>query len=201
MPASLVGPTSRRVVRFDVAGPLLARVLVHLVGLDGLDDRVVRRHPVAVAERRVLEAMAEKGRLGAVALQFAGQLGRGHALGETSEDQDDLDHGSLGAFKGGPGQGVEDPLASSATVVEDRGAMAAVDAELVRVMTTRARRSVGMKPVEESLVTGVRVDESADGKIHDDLAGIRVKTFDEMTESQHDGFKPGGKQPRTECPT
>jgi len=26
-------------------------------------------------------------------------------------------------------------------------------------------------------VTGVRVDESADGKIHDDLAGIRVKTL------------------------
>lgn len=103
--------------------------------------------------------MTEKVRFGTVTLEFTRQLGRGDALGETSEDQDDLDNRSFGALESRFGEEVEDLFASSATVVEDWGAMAAVDAEPILVLTTRAGQSVGMKPVEESLKTGVWVHQ------------------------------------------
>src|SRR5262249_13047403 len=65
--------------------PFFPRILV---GLVGLQHRVLQRHDVAVAEGQILEPVPQVQQLRAVAAQLAGQLGGGDTLGETAEDQD-----------------------------------------------------------------------------------------------------------------
>jgi hypothetical protein len=67
--------------------PLLAGVLVHLVGLD---HRVAQRIAVAPPPGVLLESATQFQPVLAVALQLAGQSDGGHALGDATEREHDL---------------------------------------------------------------------------------------------------------------
>jgi hypothetical protein len=59
-----------------------------LVGLVGLQHRIIQRQDVPVAEGQILELVPQVQEFRAVAAQLAAQLGGGNALGESADDQD-----------------------------------------------------------------------------------------------------------------
>jgi len=101
--------------------------------------------------------MAEAQQLRAIAPQLAGQLGRRYPLGEPAHDQDQLDGSPFGRVQGRAGEGIEDPPARRAAEVEDRGAMTAVDAQVVARPAPRAGQPAGMEPMDQLGVAGVLV--------------------------------------------
>jgi hypothetical protein len=143
--------------------PFFPRILV---GLVGLQDLVVQRHPVAIPKGQVLESVPQVQQLGAVATQLARQLGGGYALGEAADDQYQFAGPPLDAMQGRVGEGVEDPLAVAAAEVQDRVAAAPVDDHPVVSMAARAGEAVGMEPLYELLVTGPLVHQVGDREIH-----------------------------------
>jgi hypothetical protein len=143
--------------------PFFPRILV---GLVGLQDLVVQRHPVAIPKGQVLESVPQVQQLGAVAIQLPRQLGGGDALGKTADDQYQLAGPPLEAMQGRAGEGVEDPLAVAATEVQDRVAAAPVDDHPVVSLATRAGEAVGMQPLYELLVAGALVHQVDDREIH-----------------------------------
>jgi hypothetical protein len=143
--------------------PFFPRILV---GLVGLQDLVVQRHPVAIAKGQVLESVPQVQQLGAVATQLARQLGGGDALGEAADDQYQLAGPPLNAMQGRVGEGIEDPPAVAAAEVQDRVAAAPVDDHPVVSMAARAGEAVGMEPLYELLVTGPLVHQVGDREIH-----------------------------------
>jgi hypothetical protein len=104
----------------------------------------------------------------AVTAQLAGQLRRRHALGDAAEDQDDLGRPPLHPLQGRPGPGVEDAAAVAALVIEDRVAMAAVDAEAVGGAAAGAGQAAGVEHGEELLVAGVLIHQVGEREIHGD---------------------------------
>jgi hypothetical protein len=145
--------------------PFFPRVDVRLVGLD---RRVAQRVAVQPEPGVVLEPMPQVQQVHAVAAQLAGQLRRRHALGDAAEDQDDLGRPPLHALQGGPGPGVEDASAAAALIVQDRGAMAAVDAQAVGGAAAGAGQAAGVEHGEELLVAGVLIHQVGEREIHDD---------------------------------
>jgi hypothetical protein len=143
--------------------PFFPRILVRLVGLCGL---IPQRPPVPAPEGRVLEPVPQVQQLGAVAFQLAGQLRRRHALGEPPHDQDQLAGSSLDAVERGVGEGVEDPAAVAAAIVQDRGPTATVHGHAIVAAAPRASQTVGVKPVEQLGVAGVLVHEVGDREVH-----------------------------------
>jgi hypothetical protein len=117
--------------------------------------------------------MAEAQQLRAVAVQLAGQLGRRHALGEPTHDQDQHDGSPFGPVQGRSGEGVEDSPASLAAEVEDRGAVTAVDAQVVARPAPRAGQAAGMEPLDQLGVAGVLIHQVRDGEIHGPLRSGR----------------------------
>jgi hypothetical protein len=93
--------------------------------------------------------MAESEQLGTAAPQLAGELGGGGALGDPAEDQDQLDRPPLGPLQCGPGEGRADTAAGGAAIGRDRGAVAAVDLEVVGVPAVGAGQAVGMEQADE----------------------------------------------------
>jgi hypothetical protein len=87
----------------------------------------------------------------------------GEALGEAAEDEHDpgvsMRAGQLRAT-----EGVQDPAASLAPIVADRGAEATVDAEVVGELAGRAGQPGGVEQAEDLLVAGVQSMKSAIGK-------------------------------------
>jgi hypothetical protein len=81
-----------------------------------------------------------------VAVQFAGQLGGGDALGEAAEDQDQFTGPALGAVQGRAGEDVEDPVAVAAAEVQHRVAATTMDDQAVVLMAARAGHPVGVQP-------------------------------------------------------
>src|SRR5262245_31075222 len=129
--------------------PFFPRILV---GLVGLQHRVIQRHDVAVAEGQALEAVPQVQELRAVAAQLAGQVGGRDPLGDAAEDQDQLAGPALDAVQGGPGEGVEDPAAVAAAEVQDRVAAATVDDQAIVAMTAGTGQAVGMQPADEPVI-------------------------------------------------
>ena len=85
--------------------PFFPRVLVHLVRFDHvIVQRVLVQSPPGV----LLKSVPQIQEAHAVAVQFAGQLGRRHALGDAAEDGQDLGGTTLGALEDGASEGVED---------------------------------------------------------------------------------------------
>src|SRR5436305_3588545 len=123
--------------------PFFPRVLVGLVGLQHL---VIQRHPVAVAERQVLEPVPQVQQLRAVAFQLTGEPGGGDTLCDPADDQDQLDWPPLDAAEGRVREGVEHPPAVAATVDQARRPPAAVDGHTVALMAPRAAAPVGAQP-------------------------------------------------------
>ena len=113
-----------------------------------------------------LEPVPQLQQLHPVAAQLAGQPGGGGALGEAAEDQR-LGGAALRPLQGGAGPGVEDAAAGRAAVVEDRGAVAAVDPEAVARAAARAGQALGVEQVDELGVAGVLVHQVGDREVHE----------------------------------
>jgi hypothetical protein len=150
--------------------PFFPRVLVHLVGFS---HRVVQAGPVPEEPGGVLGPVAQGEQFLAVAAQLAGQPGGGDALGEAAEDQHQLDDRPPGALQGRAGQGVEDPMAGLAAVIEERGAVAAMDTQTVACPAPGTNQPVGVEPMEELGVAGVLVHQLGDGEVHGRLRSSR----------------------------
>ena len=97
----------------------------------------------------LLEPVPQLQQVLAVAAQLAGQLGRGGRLGDAAEDQQQLGRRPPDALQGRAGEGVEDAAAVAALVVEDRVAVAAVDAQAVAGAAARAGQAVGVEQLDE----------------------------------------------------
>jgi hypothetical protein len=143
--------------------PFFPRILV---GLVGLQDLVVQRHPVAIPKGQVLQSVPQVQQLGAVAIQLPRQLGGGDALGEAADDQYQLAGPRLEAMQGRAGEGVEDPLAVAAAEVQDRVAAAAMDDHAIRGVTARASDPLGVEPADEAVVAGLLVHQIDDREVH-----------------------------------
>lgn len=143
--------------------PFFPRVLEGLVGLQNL---VVPGQPVSIPERQVLQSVPEVEQLRAVAVQFAGQLGGGDALGEPADDQDQFAGPTLGAAQARAGERIEDSLAVTAPKVQDRGAAAAVDDHAVVSPALRAGHPLGVQPFDHGGVAGVLIHQVNDREIH-----------------------------------
>jgi hypothetical protein len=148
--------------------PFFPRILV---GLVGLQHRVIQRHDVAVAEGEILESVPQVQEFRAVAAQFAGQLGGGDALGEAAEDQDQFAGPALGAVQGRAGEGVEDPTAVAAAEVQDRVAATAMDDHAVVLMAARAAHSVRVQPADELGIARLFIHQLGDREVH---VGLRL---------------------------
>jgi hypothetical protein len=149
--------------------PFFPRILV---GLVGLQHRIIQRQDVAVAGGEVLESMSQSQQLRAVAVQFAGQSGGGDPWGEAAEDQDRLAGPALGAVQGRAGEGVEDPTAVAAAEVQDRGAAPAMDGHAVVSMAARAGHAVGVQPGDELVIARLFIHQADDREVH---AGLRTE--------------------------
>ena len=143
--------------------PFFPRILEHLVGLD---RRIGQRCPIQLLGGPLLEAMSEFEQLRPAAPQLAGQLGGGDALGDAAEDQDQLDRPPLGPLKGGLGEAGADAPAGGAAIGQDRGAVAAMDLQVITVAAVGAGQAVGMEQADEELVAGRLVHQLADREVH-----------------------------------
>ena len=143
--------------------PFFPRVLVHLVGLD---HGVVQRVAVQADAGALLESVPQGQQLLAITAQLAGHLGRGGALSDPAEDQQELRGAAMGPLQGGPGEGVEDPAAGAALEVHQGGAMAAVDPQALPLCAARASQAVGVEQFDEFGVAGVLVQITDQGEVH-----------------------------------
>jgi hypothetical protein len=105
-------------------------ILGHLLALDHV---VPERVAIEPSPGVCLHPASQFQEVLAVAAEFARQLRRGHPLGEATEPEHDRGGPAVRALECGAGEGVEDTAAGGATVVEDRGAVAAMDVEMVVV--------------------------------------------------------------------
>jgi hypothetical protein len=147
--------------------PFFPRILEHLVGLD---HRVIERQGIGGPQGVVLELVPQVQQVLPVPVQFASQTGRGRALGDAPEDQEDLRGAAVGLAEDGLGEGVEDP-AARAVVVQDRGTGPAVDPKSLATLAARAGQSLGVEDLDKSLVAGLLVHQLGDREIHGSLRG------------------------------
>jgi hypothetical protein len=174
--------------------PFFPRVLVHLVGLH---HRVVQPRTVSIPPGGVLEPVTQPEQLLAVATQLAGELGGGDPLGEAPEDQHQLDDRPLGAPQRRAGEGVEDPMAGLAAVIEERGAVAAMDTQTVACPAPGTNQPVREKPVQELGVAGVLVHQLGDREVHGRLRSSQGEGSASITPRTTDPVK----APSTKCPS
>ena len=166
-----VGSAPRRVVRVGMRNPFLAGILVHLVALDHVvGQRVTVEPPPGV----LLHPTPQFQQVLAIATQFAGQLRRGYPLGEAAEDEHDLGGPAVRALEIGVGEGVEDTAAGGAAVVENRGAVAAMDTEMIIGFAFWAGQALWVKQGDEFVVAGVLVHEVDQGEVHRGVSRVSV---------------------------
>jgi hypothetical protein len=145
--------------------PFFPGVLVHLVGLGG---RVGQRQLLLGGlPGQGLEAVPEFEQVLAVAAQLAGQPRGRHPLAEAAQDQQPLGAGAAGLLQCGAGEGVEHAAAGAALVVEDGGAVAAVDAQPGVGAAARAGQATRVQDGHEPLVAGAFVEQVSEGEVHD----------------------------------
>ena len=99
---------------------------------------------------------------------LASELGRGHTLSDTAEDQEDPRGVEVGALPGGVSEHVEDPAATLATVIEDRSVGAtAVDVEALARLAAGTGEPLGVEQVEELLAAALLVHQVDDREVHE----------------------------------
>jgi hypothetical protein len=162
--------------------PFFPRILV---GLVGLQHRILQRHDVAVAEGEILEPVPQVQQLRAVAAQLAGQSGGGDPLGEAADDQDQLVGPALDAVQGGPGEGVEDPAAVAAAEVQDRVAAPTVDDQAVVLMAAGAGQAVGVQPTDKLVIARLFIHQIGDREVHGGLrTGVDASGTTQLSPAQ-----------------
>jgi hypothetical protein len=107
--------------------------------------------------------------LRAVTAQLAGQLGRGDALGEAADDQDQFPGPALDAVQGRAGEDVEDAVAVAAAEVQHRVAAATVDDHTVVLMAAGTGHAVGVQPLDELGIARLFIHQVDDRKVHGGL--------------------------------
>jgi hypothetical protein len=117
----------------------------------------------------MLEPVPQVQEFRAVAVQLAGQLGGGDALGEATDDQDQLPGPALGAVQGRAGKGVEDPVAVAAPEVQHRVAATTVDDQAIVLMAAGAGQAIGVQPLDELGVARLFIHQVGDREIHGGL--------------------------------
>jgi hypothetical protein len=117
----------------------------------------------------VLQAVAEREQLLAVAAQLTGQLGGGDPLSDPAEDQDQFGGRPPGPLQEGAGEGVEHPVAGRAAIVEHRVAVAAMDGQVLTRGAPRAGESTGVQPIDEPPIAGALVHQFGEREVHDSL--------------------------------
>jgi hypothetical protein len=126
--------------------PFFPRVDVALVGLD---RRIGQGGRVEPGGGMVLKLVSQLEELHPVAPQLASHPGRRGGLGDAAEDQDQGRGAPAGLLQGGAGEGIKDPAAVAAAIVDDRLAMPAVDAEPVAT-ASGAGQPVGMDGLDQA---------------------------------------------------
>jgi hypothetical protein len=164
MSPPFVGSSPGWVLGIGVKNALLAGILVHLVGLD---LRIVgQRRRVGRLHRSALEPMPQPQQVGPMPIQFAGQLGRGGPLGDPPEDQQNLRGATMSLVKLGAGEGIEDPAAGVTAVIDDRGAVTAMDLQAITDPAARANEAARVEDGDKLGIAGVFVHIIHDGKVH-----------------------------------
>jgi hypothetical protein len=176
--------------------PFFPRILVEFVGLD---HPIGQRHLLLggpLGQR--LEAVPQLEQVLAVAAQLPGQLGRGDAVGDAADHQQELGTGALGARERRAGEGVEDGAAILAAVVQERVAVAAVDPAVGGAgVADGAAQSTGVQPADEAAVAGRFVQEVGNGEVHSPPARAKEPGEDHgYCTSDH----PGGQGPSPTSP-
>ena len=128
----------------------------------------------------LLELMAELQQLHPVAVQLAGQPRRRDALGDAAEDQDQGRGTTAGLLEGRAGEGVEHPPAVAASVVDDRLAMAAMDAESISA-ASGAGDAVGVEGLNEAGIAGVLIHEFGQREVHRRCLSVCLVTYRDYT--------------------
>jgi hypothetical protein len=105
----------------------------------------------------------------AVAVQLAGQLGSGDALGEAADDQDQFTGPALDAVQGRAGKDVEDPVAVAAPEVQHRVAATTVDDHAIVLMAAGAGQAIGVQPLDELGIARLFIHLVGDRKVHGGL--------------------------------
>jgi hypothetical protein len=137
--------------------------LIHLIGLGVV---VRQRCAVGGGQRPRLDLMSQPEQMLAADADLASELGRGHTLSDTAEDQEDLRGAEVGALPGGVSEHVEDPAATLATVIEDRSVGAtAVDVEALARLAAGAGEPLGVEQVEELLAAALLVHQVDDREV------------------------------------
>jgi hypothetical protein len=142
--------------------PFFPRVDVAFVGLD---RRIGQGGWIEPGRGMVLELVTQGQELYPVAAQLAGQPRRGGRLGDAAKDQHQGRGRPARLLQGGAGEGIEDPPAVAAAVVEDRGAMPAMDAESIAA-ASGASQSVGVEGHDQASVAGVLVHQPRQREVH-----------------------------------
>jgi hypothetical protein len=170
--------------------PFFPRVLVHLVGLDVF---VRQRLAVGGGQHAALDLMPQAEHVLAADADLAGELGRGHPLGDAAEDQEDLGGAEVGPLPGGAGEHVEDPTAGLAAVIDDGGiGMVAMDVEALASTTAGAGEPLGVEQVEELPAAALLVHQGDDREVHE-VGSEKVETikpWDQQTRTAHAGKGP-----------
>jgi hypothetical protein len=145
--------------------PFFPRVLIHLVGL-GLIVR--QRCAVGGGQRAGLDRMPQPKQMLAADPHLAGELCGGHPLRDTAEDQEDLCGAQMGALPEGIGEHVEDPAASLAAVIDDRGVLlTSVNVKAVVGTTPGANEPLGVEQIEELLAAPLLVHQVDNREVHE----------------------------------
>src|SRR3954454_22728896 len=100
------------------------------------------------------------------ATQLPSELRGGHALGETSDDQDQGRGAVMSPLEHSPSPCVEDPSARRAAIVEDGFSNVAVEGESVLSLTAGAMQPLGMEQAEEEPEAGILIHKGLDRKVH-----------------------------------
>jgi hypothetical protein len=139
--------------------------LVHLVGL-GVFVRQGRA--IGGFERAGLDRVPQPEQMLAADPHLAGELRGGLPLGDAAKDQEDLRGAVMSPLPGGVSEHVEDPAATFAAIIDDRGiGTAAVDVEAVAGATAGAGEAIRVEKIEELLATPLLVHQVNDREVHD----------------------------------
>jgi hypothetical protein len=150
--------------------PFFPRILIHLVGLG---DIVRKRGWWRREHGMLLQAMPQLQQHAAITIQLTSQARRGGALGNPTQNEDDLTGSAVRVVESSLRPGVEDASAIATLVIEDRSAVAAMNIQTIRCATARTSQTTRMEDVHQEVITGGFIHEIDKGKVHDSPSWVK----------------------------
>ena len=93
-------------------------------------------------------------------------MGRRSALGDTSQELDDLDDGVVRALEHGLGKEREKAPAGFAAVLPDRSPMSHMHAAFIEWMAVGTSQPVRVQQVQQEIVAALRVEQVIEREVH-----------------------------------